>query len=82
MRLGNHVSDDYRNVNGVFMKLMNFKALDPEYLGKGLASASRKDKEVFEAYGNDDTSLAEAAFAIREGIKSTEMSPRTSFLRL
>jgi 5-methylcytosine-specific restriction protein A len=57
------------------MKLMNFKALDPEYLGKGLASASRKDKEVFEAYGNDDTSLAEAALAIREGIKSTEMIP-------
>ena len=75
VRLGNHVSDDYRNVNGVYMKLMNFKALDLEYLGKGLASASRKDKEVFEAYGNDDTSLAEAALAIREGIKSTEMIP-------
>ena len=75
LRLGNHVSDDYRNVNGVYMKLMNFKALDPEYQGKGLASASKKDKEVFEAYGSDGTSLAEAALAIREGIKSTEMIP-------
>jgi 5-methylcytosine-specific restriction protein A len=75
VRLGNHVSDNYRNVNGVYMKLMNFKALDPEYMGKGLASGSRKDKEVFEAYGSDGTSLAEAALAIKGGIKSTEMIP-------
>ena len=47
VRLGNHVSDDYRNVNGVYMKLMNFHHINPEHSGKGLERVSRLDKEIF-----------------------------------
>ncbi|TCO73686.1 HNH endonuclease [Chromatocurvus halotolerans] len=71
-RLGNAVSGDYRNPNGVYMKLMNFKSLDPAYDGAGLASASAKDREVFEAYGDDLKSLREAAAAIYDGAMSDE----------
>jgi 5-methylcytosine-specific restriction protein A len=76
-RLGNELTVDYRNTNGVHMKLMNFKALDPDYEGKGLTSASSKDREVFEAYGGDLTGLMDAAKAIREGITSREPLPIT-----
>ena len=53
-RIGNQ---KYRNPNGVGMKLQNFKALDPEYDGKGLSSYSNIDKEVFERYSLDKKSL-------------------------
>ena len=74
-RLGNEVTADYRNPNGVYMKLMNFKALDPQYEGAGLTSASAKDKEVFETYAADTEELSEAATVIREVISSTEPIP-------
>lgn len=76
-RLGNELTADYRNTNGVHMKLMNFKALDPDYEGTGLTSASSKDKEVFDAYGTDLKALVEAAKAIREGVASGEPLPTT-----
>ena len=53
-RIGNQ---KYRNPNGVGMKLQNFKALDPEYDGKGLSRYSNIDKEVFERYSLDKKSL-------------------------
>lgn len=72
VRLGNEVTSDYRNSNGVYMKLMNFKSVDPDYQGAGLASASAKDREVFETYAGDQPQLHETANAIRDGIRSKE----------
>ena len=34
--------------NGVYMKLMNFHHINPEYSGKGLESVSQLDREIFE----------------------------------
>lgn len=63
----------YRNPNGVAMKLMNFRSLDPAFTsggGKGLASASKLDREVWNEFSADREALAVAAEAIREAVKS------------
>lgn len=62
----------FRNPNGVAMKLMNFRSLDPSFTaggGKGLASASKLDREVWDEFASDRQSLAVAAEALRQGIK-------------
>jgi len=37
----------FRNPNGVGLKLSNFKAIDPDFEGKGMSSYSKRDKEIF-----------------------------------
>lgn len=62
----------FRNPNGVAMKLMNFRSLDPSFTaagGKGLASASRLDREIWNEFAGDRQGLAVAAEAIRQEIK-------------
>lgn len=51
----NHKPDQqtFRNPNGVTLKLSNFKALDPNYPGKGMEAFSKLDKEVFEEFSID-----------------------------
>jgi 5-methylcytosine-specific restriction protein A len=61
----------FRNANGVAMKLMNFRSLDPAFTaggGKGLSSASKLDRAVWQEFANDRQMLAVAAEGIRHGI--------------
>lgn len=61
----------FRNPNGVAMKLMNFRSLDPAFTaggGKGLASASKLDREIWDEFSDDHQALAVAAEEIRQGI--------------
>jgi 5-methylcytosine-specific restriction protein A len=58
--------EKFRNENGVYMKLMNFKAFDTSYNGKGLEGGSKLDEEVFNEFFNQRELLAELA----KGIKS------------
>ena len=63
----------FRNPNGVAMKLMNFRSLDPSFTvggGKGLASASKRDHEVWSEFFGNKQELAVAAEAIRQGVKA------------
>lgn len=50
-------SEKFRNPNGVSMKLSNFLSIDPEYLGKGLASASSLDKAIFMEFDSNREQL-------------------------
>ncbi|MFZ4685379.1 MAG: HNH endonuclease [Hyphomonadaceae bacterium] len=62
-------SDTFRNANGVYMKLMNFRRLEPGAGGEasgGLSGGSQADVEVWDAYAQNRTALATAAAAIRE----------------
>lgn len=56
----------FRNPNGVTLKLSNFKALDPDYPGKGMEAYSKLDKEVFEQYSKNKVLLHKIANGIRE----------------
>lgn len=56
---------DFRNPNGVGMKLSNFLRFDPEYEGEGLKRGSRLEEEVWNAFAHDRDRLRTVAQAIR-----------------
>ena len=58
----------YRNANSVYMKLANFRALDPLYVEqgkKGLSRGGRLDVEVWTEFADSPEEIARIAAAIR-----------------
>jgi predicted HNH restriction endonuclease len=58
----------YRNVNGVYMKMMNFRRFDPEYTteGKvGLIRGNKEEESVWAEFSSDPVTLAAAVATIR-----------------
>lgn len=68
----------FRNPNGVTLKLSNFKALDPNYQGKGMESYSKLDKEIFEEFRLDIKILHQLASEIRQVSDNPELSSEVS----
>ena len=63
----------FRNPNGVYMKMMNFRALDPNYTegGKrGLTRGSKGDADVWEEFSDDPVRCEKTANAIIGSILS------------
>jgi len=56
----------FRNPNGVTLKLSNFKALDPNYQGKGMEAYSNLDRKVFEEFSSDINRLHQIANSIKQ----------------
>ncbi len=57
--------EKFRNVDGCYMKLQNFKHLDPNY-GEGLSrGVTQHMRELWDRFENDPEALAEAAMSIR-----------------
>lgn len=70
-------SNTFRNVNGVYMKLMNFRSLDPEYTkaGKvGLKARGRGDADVWNEFSASPERLAEIAAAIQTAVEGEHRS--------
>ncbi len=65
---------NFRNPNGVAMKLNNFKAIDPNYEGKGMDRYSRLDKEVFFEFQDNISGLNKLAERIKSAISDEELS--------
>jgi 5-methylcytosine-specific restriction protein A len=62
------LSDTFRNANGVYMKLMNFRRLDPLHQAKGnagLAHGSGDEQSVWDDFADSPEACASAAAAIR-----------------
>ena len=59
----------FRNAQGVYLKLMNFRALDPDHPGAGMSGASAKDRAVFDRFSGDQAELHRLATIIREGAR-------------
>lgn len=60
--------DKFRNVNGCYMKLMNFRRLDPvfEAEGKvGLQRGGKLEEVIWQEFAGDSNGLRNAAKAIR-----------------
>lgn len=73
--LGLTGDDRFRNPNGVYMKLMNFRRLDPTYTATGatgLAAGGRGDEEVWREFADEPAALTSAATLIREAIRGNE----------
>lgn len=60
--------EKFRNPNGVYMKLMNFRSLDREHPGKGLQSVSTLDRWIWEEYSLSRDALSSLAGYIRENM--------------
>lgn len=72
-RLGTRALPTLRNPDGVYMKLMNLKAHDSEYVAlgrKGLARGNRLEAQVWRDFGGDLPRLSRVAATIRSFILS------------
>ena len=64
------LDSDFRNANGVAMKLMNFRRFDPTYPGAGLERGGQLEETIWEEFAGDQDRLQSTAIAIRENIVS------------
>ena len=60
--------ETFRNKNGVYMKLMNFRRFDPNSNGKGLERGGKQEEVVWNLYADHKDELAKAANAIRNHV--------------
>lgn len=61
---------DFRNPNGVSMKLSNFIRLDSSYKGAGLIRGGNLEKTIWDEFAGDKDRLHSTAKAIRENMVS------------
>jgi 5-methylcytosine-specific restriction protein A len=69
--MGTTAGTTIRNVNGVYLKLMNLRALDPAYLAQGkvgMQAGGKLEKTVWAEYVDHREKLASDAAAIRSAI--------------
>lgn len=74
--LGHSDSETLRNVNGVSMKLQNFRAHDPQYTAQGkvgLSRGNRLEKVLWDRFASDQKALSSLARTIRERTKSPDL---------
>jgi len=86
--LGASQSETLRNPNGVSMKLLNFRAHDPEYIAKGqtgLTRGNRLESELWHEFASDLDRLSQVSATIRTAIheqsgedQGTAVDPETS----
>ncbi|VXC97875.1 conserved hypothetical protein [Oceanicaulis sp. 350] len=69
---------EFRNPTGVYMKLMNLRAVDPDASGEGLSRASTTDHEVMEYFHAQPDRLVSAAARIKETIASNQADLETA----
>jgi 5-methylcytosine-specific restriction enzyme A len=65
------ISNEFRNANGVYMKIMNFRRFDPTYAEQGKTGLQRGGKDealVWEQFARHPDLLRAAAAAIRSNI--------------
>jgi 5-methylcytosine-specific restriction protein A len=63
---------NFRNANGVLMKLGNFRHWDPEYTKegkKGLAKGNKDEELVWEEFAHDPARLSKVVAAIRSAVE-------------
>lgn len=76
--LGLSGDEKFRNVNGVYMKIMNIRSHDPAYTSQGkvgLASASKLEEEVWSRFGEDLPALKTLNASIRAQCAGSQVDP-------
>lgn len=79
--MGSGLAEDFRNPNGVYMKMMNFRRFDPAFTSTGRVGLTRGNKEeevVWNEFAYDKPKLLEVAKAIRAAIESASDDLRQS----
>lgn len=75
--VGSH-ADTFRNENSVYMKLMNFRRLDPQYTAEGktgLGRGAKAEEEVWAAFAEDPVRCKQVAAAIVASLDDPEVGP-------
>jgi predicted HNH restriction endonuclease len=70
--LGVSTAGTFRNANSVYMKMMNFRRLDPAFTGTGLTRGNKDEAVIWEEFSGDRRHLAAVAAAIRAAVASEE----------
>lgn len=73
IQLGVERTERYRNPDGIYMKLMNFRRFDPDFIGTGRTGLSRGaslEEDVFKLYWGHNQQLAIAATAIQQLVEA------------
>lgn len=70
--------ETFRNPNGVTLKLSNFKAIDPNYKGKGMERGGKLDKIVFDEFRTNIQQLHHVANEIKAIADNPELSVKIS----
>jgi 5-methylcytosine-specific restriction protein A len=65
----NQFGVQFRNPNGVYMKLCNYLRFDPEYHGVGLKRGGKLEEEVWNEYSKDRERLIAICKSIQNGIQ-------------
>jgi len=74
-QIGRSAKETYRNANGVYMKMMNFRRFDPEVIASGKVGLQRggKDEEaVWHEFAGDPKRLSAVAAAIRAAVERSQ----------
>ncbi len=75
--LGLTDTETFRNSNGVYMKIMNFRRFDPEYTADGRVGLVRGNKEeevVWSEFSSDSAALTAAVAGIRAAVDGAMLS--------
>jgi len=70
---------EFRNPNGVSMKLGNFLRLDPEYEGAGLKRGGKLEQEVWDEFASSPYKLHQTAAAIRATYEQVGFEPNEDY---
>ena len=81
MKLGGETGDKFRNPNGVYMKLMNFRRFDPSYEGKGLERGGKDEEVVWNLYSSNPSELRELTASIKSLVLSGDPVPPIEIMR-
>ncbi len=73
---GAEANEDFRNPNGVSMKLSNYLRFDPNYTGKGLQAGGKLEEEIWNEFSENKTDLSRVAQAIKLNYSQLK-SPRS-----
>lgn len=74
--LGTNASETLRNENGVYMKMMNFRAIDPAFVSQGKAgmkAGGQLEKLVWAKYANDPLALEAEADRIKKAVAQADI---------
>ena len=78
---GRSAGQKFRNPNGVYMKMMNFRRFDPAFLARGRIGLTRGNKQegtVWKEFSQDRERLRRVAAAIRDAVgKGSVIQPST-----
>jgi|TARA_B100000315_G_C14417827_1_gene514075 5-methylcytosine-specific restriction protein A len=79
-KVGGDIPDKFRNTNGVYMKLMNFRRFDPDYEGTGLPRGNKDEGVVWNLYSSRPDELRKISNTIRSFVASDTPIPQKDII--